>query len=248
MDADDAIGVDWLKSAADAIEAARPDIVKMRLRRDNQWADYSRPQSFATYRGAGIYGWSGLRGGMTVQNFYRRGVLSGVRFPPGMRIYEDGVFNLHALVNCDLGVQVEYDGYWYRFSETSSFKKRILASEYARLITELRDWFAASKAHLDGIAATETAAARIVHYVRRMLLQWARGVDGNGAAEAKEIAFALREARNKAELDFADCGLLYGKAVSRLIARDDFMPLRKYAQARDVVVRIRRRMARGLGL
>lgn len=173
IDGDDVISGDWLRSVDDIIRYCNPDMIKMKLRRDNEWTDYKPDVAYIEIKGPDIFKWSVLRGGMTAQNFYRREILTDVRFPEGMRVYEDAIFNLHALLNVKSGVQSEFDGYWYRFSETSSLLKPKKSQEYIRLIEELGVWFRKADIvfHCDQ-ASREIAIKSIRRYVRGMIRQW----------------------------------------------------------------------------
>lgn len=241
VDADDVIGVDWLKAAVDAIESTQADMVKMRIRRDFCFPTYNKPEQFAVYRGAEIYRWSALKGGLTVQNFYRRTTLSHVRFPEKMRIYEDGIFNLYALENIRLGVQSEYDGYGYRFSETSSFSQRITEDEYCRLIRECTDWIFKSRKHLDGVGAHEIALSRIREYISGRVMEWVRQPEerkGNSSL----IACAARVASEKIGASIAPSSGLRKICFKLYYEKGNLSGLRFL----DFIERAKRRVRRGL--
>lgn len=174
VDADDVLGRDWLKAVADAISKTGADMVKMRFRRDFSFKEYHSPAAYRIYRGRDLFEWSALKGGLTVQNFYRRPVLNGVCFPVGMRVYEDGIFNLYALLNVKAGVQCEYDGYGYRFSETSAFKTRITEGEYARLVHECAKWFVVAQERGLDTDSLNVALGHIRDYVANRILEWVR--------------------------------------------------------------------------
>ena len=244
VDADDVLGRDWLKAAADAIEATNADIVKMRLRRDSKFNEYVKPSHYQTYRGADIYSWSVLNRGLTVLNFYRGAVLSeNVRFPEGMRIYEDGIFNLYALLSVRTGVQCEYDGYYYRMSETSSFRKRVTEEENVRFIQECVQWFVTAKTKFPNNRAAEIAVMRIRSHISSHLMEWVQQPEST-KGNRKMIASAIRGAEKAMGVTLVPvgglCGPFFGLFYAAYYHHSCYWALKVLNSLQNLRVRLKR--------
>jgi len=163
VDADDIVSQHWLEAANDAF-AQGVDMVKMSISRERRLASYVRAREIAPLSGYDVFDCSILRGGLTVQNFYRRTVLRDVRFKTGMKVYEDAIFNLEALLNVKTAVSLDFAGYWYRESATSAWKRRT-AEDIVQLIRALEVWYKKAEASLRQTKAEELAKSRMATYV-----------------------------------------------------------------------------------
>ncbi len=208
VDADDVISRFWLQAVRDVIERTRADMIKVGFRRDIVNDEYMPTICPKTYTGVDLYEWSCLRGGLTVQNFYRREVLEGVRFPEGMRVYEDGVFNLHALLHVTTGAQCDFDGYWYRPSETSSFSHGVSEDEYVRLIDELGRWYVCAQPALVSSNANTVAHDHIVQYVNNVTSNWFAGKSLFQCKDGQALRRTLASCRKKYQLSLSSGILL----------------------------------------
>lgn len=240
-DADDVVSADWLSSVSDTFDSSRADMVKTRYRRDFNFDSYHKIDAYRTYEGKDIYEWSVLKGGMPWMNFYRRECLKDVKFPEGMRIYEDGIFNLYALLNIRIGAQCEYDGYGYRLSETSSFKKRITEDEYVRLIEECSGWFCKASERLKEIGATKVALTRIKEYIGGRILEWVRQPDSTRGEKTK-IASAVRRAEKDLHTSLSPDGLIRGMCCRAYYSYNCFALMRMYS----LIARLKKRLQRAL--
>lgn len=169
VDSDDLLDAYWLEAVVDAVLKTNADMVKMQIRRERQIEAYYCPEDmYKTYSDGDLFDFSILRGGLTVQNFYRRSVLKDARFPVGMKVFEDGVFNLHALLNVEVAAECKYDGYWYRDSGTSAFKRRN-PSDVIRLAEELVIWFEKAESSLNATHSRALAQTRMCVYVNTIV-------------------------------------------------------------------------------
>ena len=73
-----------------------------------------------------------------------------------MKVYEDAIFNLEALLNVKTAVSLDFAGYWYRESETSAWKRRT-AEDIVQLIRALEVWYKKAEASLRQTKAEELA-------------------------------------------------------------------------------------------
>lgn len=163
VDADDIVSQHWLEAASDAFVQG-VDMVKLSISRESPLSSYMRPRKIDPLAGYDVFDCSILRGGLTVQNFYRRTVLRDVRFKTGMKVYEDAIFNLEALLNVKTAVSLDFAGYWYRESETSAWKRRT-AEDIVQLIRALEVWYKKAEASLRQTKAEELAKSRMATYV-----------------------------------------------------------------------------------
>ncbi len=186
VDADDIIATHWLEAVRDAA-ATNADMVKLSISRQLPFSDYICTSQNQELSGYDVFDFSILRGGLTVQNFYRGEVLRGVRFRGGMRVYEDAIFNLDALLNVQKAVKSDFAGYWYRDSETSAWRKRTV-EDIERLICELQRWYISAQATLQGANADLLAKQRLTGYVMAILLDY---IGNAGIDDAKNAATRL---------------------------------------------------------
>lgn len=169
VDSDDLIDSHWLEAVVDSVRKTNADMVKMQIRRKEQvGAAYCPGAIYNTYSDGNLFSFGILRGGLTVQNFYRRSILKDVRFPVGMKVFEDGVFNLYALLKVAMAAECKYDGYWYRDSGTSAYKRRN-PSDVTRLVEELVLWFEKAGPALDAARSRALAEDRICGYVNTIV-------------------------------------------------------------------------------
>ena len=170
VDADDVVSADWLLSVADAFAATCADMVKTQVKRGEcKFGEYkNQVASYPVFERGKTWELSFLRGGLTVQNFYKRRILQNVRFPVGMKVFEDGIFNLYALVNTEKVTIIEYAGYWYRVSETSAFTRRNV-EDVLRLTEELERWYDNAKEAISRYAVDLLVKQRISTYINSVL-------------------------------------------------------------------------------
>ena len=170
VDADDILSVHWLEAVRDSA-TTNTDMIKLSVSRKLPFPKYSRTSQIQELFGYDVFDFSILRGGLTVQNFYRREVLRDVRFRGGMKVYEDAIFNLDALLNVQKAVKSDFAGYWYRDSETSAWKKRTV-EDIERLMCELQRWYVSAHATLQDANADLLAKQRLTGYVTAILLDY----------------------------------------------------------------------------
>ncbi len=185
VDADDIVSQHWLEAASDAF-AQGVDMVKLSISREKLLATYVRPREIAPLVGYDVFDCSVLRGGLTVQNFYRRNVLRDVRFKTGMKVYEDAIFNLEALLNVRTAVVSAFAGYWYRESETSAWKRRT-AEDIVLLIEMLERWLEKAMPDLRTAGAETLARKRLAGYVTAIIQDFIVNAEWKDVGRAARI-------------------------------------------------------------
>ena len=183
VDADDIISVHWLEAVRDSA-MTNADMIKLSVSRSLPFHEYSRTPQMQERFGYDVFDFSMLRGGLTVQNFYRREVLCGVRFRGGMKVYEDAIFNLDALLHVQNAIKCNFAGYWYRESETSAWRKRTV-EDIERLICELQRWYVSAQTTLQGANADSLAKQRLAGYVTAIVLDY---IGNAGIVDVKNAA------------------------------------------------------------
>ncbi len=183
VDADDILSVHWLEAVRDSA-TTNTDMIKLSVSRKLPFPKYSRTSQIQELFGRDVFDFSILRGGLTVQNFYRRVVLRDVRFRGGMKVYEDAIFNLDALLNVQRAVKCNFAGYWYRDSETSAWRRRTV-EDIERLISEMQRWYVSAQTTLHEANADSLAKQRLAGYVTAIVLDY---IANAGIVDVKNAA------------------------------------------------------------
>lgn len=240
LDSDDLVSKDWLQSVYDAFEKTQADMVKTAFRRDVDFVPYyPADNSYDIITGSDIFVWSAFKNGMPWMNFYRAKIVKGLNFPPGMRVFEDGVFNLYAILNVRRGANCAYAGYCYRFSETSSFKKQITEGEYARLIHEVGKWLCVTKGLLVANGLYGFLLRRFRGFISKRLFEYFCDRANRAHANGYEILVALKEYRDK-NIKLVPGDSLYRFAFSLYVKFGWSLPFRLCLKIIDSVEKVSR--------
>lgn len=125
LDGDDALSSDWLRTVARILERRDYDLVRLRPmkwdggeRCDNPIGNAAGTEMLGE-RNVLLWGWATFtREGWSCVNFIKRILLSGIRYPVGMKMQEDNIFTLRILRNRMVAAyQSEFEGYFYRQRE-----------------------------------------------------------------------------------------------------------------------------------
>ena len=224
IDADDIVSRHWLEAANDAFEQSQKvDMVKMSISRERRLAPYIRPREIVPLAGYDVFDCSVLRGGLTVQNFYRRNILRDVRFKTGMKVYEDAIFNLEALLNARTAVIFAFAGYWYRESETSAWKRRT-AEDIVMLIKALKVWYKKAAASLRQTKAEGLAQCRMATYVTSIVQDF---IIHSRSEDVKKSAQPLAK-------EVESFGSALGLDLSKCVAFGKLKIVKRYAYSRFI--------------
>ena len=244
VDADDVVSQHWLEAANDAF-AQGVDMVKLSISRERSLSSYMRPRKIEPLAGYDVFDCSILRGGLTVQNFYRRNVLRDVRFKNGMKVYEDAIFNLEALLNARPAVTSEFAGYWYRESETSAWKRRT-AEDIGQLIMALQAWYMRAESSLRQAKAEDLAKCRVATYVTSIVQDFiTHSQSGDVGKSALFLAKECESLEKELGVDLSKC-VSFGKlkavkryAYSRFIHQGRWRMLRTLMTVMERLKRMR---------
>lgn len=224
IDADDIVSRHWLEAANDAFaQSQKVDMVKMSISRERRLASYVRAREIAPLSGYDVFDCSILRGGLTVQNFYRRTVLRDVRFKTGMKVYEDAIFNLEALLNVKTAVSLDFAGYWYRESETSAWKRRT-AEDIGQLIRALEVWYKKAEASLRQTKVEELAKSRMATYVTSIVQDF---ITHSQSVDAGRSALFLAKECKSLEMEL-------GVDLSKCVSFGKLKTVKRYAYSRFI--------------
>lgn len=134
VDSDDVVLSDWLRVYRDVIATDGCDVVRANFKHWHGNSAY-RTESKTHYKVVGRYTTrkdicavcvpEALNRGYSVINCIRRAILSGVRFPIGICVLEDCIFNAHAMSKANSVSVIDYAGYLYRMREGSAVHSHI---------------------------------------------------------------------------------------------------------------------------
>lgn len=129
IDADDAVFRDWLKVFNEVIAKDRCDVVRGCLRywygeqdyKHASGSNYSIVARYANQEEVCAWGVAEvLESGYSVLNCVKREIITGVRFPVGVRIMEDCIFSAYVMMRANSVSLIDYEGYLYRMRESSA--------------------------------------------------------------------------------------------------------------------------------
>lgn len=171
LDADDMYARDRLEVARVIIEKEHPDLVRFRTYFGPTEGTEYRPSEDKrlTYRvivgaNAKKWGWWVLApGGMVWTWIARRELLTGVRFPVGMRIKEDSIYCAMIANRLERFVQSEYPACYYRQIEGSAMHSIRRADDCLRLLREVK------KLYLSQLSLRETIGEDVFGVMVRWL-------------------------------------------------------------------------------
>lgn len=131
VDADDKLLPMWFQEAESHISESSPDILRMNLSywsEDGSVKDDALESNFLKLHERDkivMWAWDNLLPrGWSVVAFFRRKIISSVRFNEELKIREDMIFILKLMTRAHSLVQLPYSGYYYRMYNQSSFHRR----------------------------------------------------------------------------------------------------------------------------
>ena len=219
LDGDDVLNSNWLNQVHKATIGGSVDAVRMSF---TFWRDGAVKQEqphCSEHAGLHIiegamdvfeWGWNTYTtDGYIWLNFIKRELLvrHKVRFPGGMKINEDIIFNLRWLPYAVKVVQSTYSGYYYRMRETSAWHVTRSLEGCTRYLQESIALWDANLHKLRDLPSYGIIRRKQSYMIWQAIIQWiARGrVDERG--RSTEVMDQFEIARKKDILDFHDVPL-----------------------------------------